>query len=227
MRQICEARPELGFLLVDLRGHGASPSMDPPHDLESAAADLVALEQDLDIAGVIGHSLGGKIALAYGQRRPDLEQIWVLDSQPGARDGERSPTMDVLRLLESLPESYDDRAAFVRAIEQAGQPRALANWLAMSVKRGDDGRFHLVIDRVVARALIEAHFRSDLWEALSRDRGMTHVVVGDRSFVWQPGDRERLEAAAGEHLAVHRLDAGHWLQVDAPDALRELLIAEL
>ena len=219
-RNLAEARPELGFVLVDLRGHGRSPSMDAPHTLDAAAADVEALVRQLGCDGVLGHSLGGKVALFMH----DVEELWLLDSQPGAYE-EPSPTMNVLRLLESLPESFDTRETFIAAIERGGESRTVARWLAMSVRRGADGRYRLFLDLAVIRSLLEDHMRRDGWPELER-HPRAHVVVAGRSFVWQPGDEERL--AALPHATVHRIeDAGHWLHVDAPDALRSLLVAQL
>lgn len=222
MRSVAEARPELGFVLVDLRGHGRSSSMDPPHTLDAAAADIDALVRKLGLGcdGVMGHSLGGKVALFMH----DVNELWLLDSQPGAYE-EPSPTMNVLRLLESLAESFDSRDTFVAAVEQGGESRTVARWLAMSLRRGADGRYRLGLDLAVIRSLLEDHMRRDAWPELAR-HACAHVVVAGRSFVWQPSDEERL--AALPHATVHRIeDAGHWLQVDAPDALRSLLVAQL
>ncbi len=64
-RKLVERRPDWGVILVDLRQHGRSPAGDPPHTVEAAAADLVALASELGgIAALAGHSFGGKVALA-------------------------------------------------------------------------------------------------------------------------------------------------------------------
>src|ERR1700679_538748 len=82
-RRLAAARPDWGFVLVDLRMHGQSQEAPPPHTLAAAAEDLVRLgvELALPIAGVMGHSFGGKVALAYTGAAPrELEQVWVLDA---------------------------------------------------------------------------------------------------------------------------------------------------
>jgi pimeloyl-ACP methyl ester carboxylesterase len=235
MRRLCEARSDWGFVLVDLRGHGRSPRLVPPHDLDAVVADLHALEQALDVpvTGAIGHSLGGKVALAYAAtRRQTLETVWVLDSQPGARDERTdSPTRTVLSLLEALPMHFSNRNQFVSLVEQAGQSRAVAAWLAMSVVRDGD-EYRLGMDLVAIRSILEDYFRRDLWPELEHrePRRELHVVLAGRSHVWQPGDRERLEhlAATNPTLHTHVLeDAGHWVHVDAPQALTALLTAHL
>lgn len=61
------------MVLVDLRNHGLSADVegfDPPHDMPNAAKDLANL---VDSQGwgwpsiVIGHSMGGKVALQFAQ----------------------------------------------------------------------------------------------------------------------------------------------------------------
>src|SRR5690606_28024263 len=85
IKGLASSCPQFRFLLVDLRLHGRSLEAPPPHTLQACAADLARLaEHDKALpAAVIGHSLGGKVALAYAERQPpELRQVWVLDSYP-------------------------------------------------------------------------------------------------------------------------------------------------
>lgn len=231
MRNLVKERPEWGFVLCDLRGHAGSLGGTPPHDLDAMADDLLAVaeRQSGSVRAVIGHSLGGKVALRYGVHAgDDLEQVWVLDSQPGARPF-RGNTVEVLELLERLPRVFSDRNAFVREVEAAGQPRAVAAWLAMNVRRDDRGDLVLNLDLPALRAVLEDFYRTDAWELLEGGRH-THVVVGTASHIWGEGDLERLDQVAERSPTtfVHRLEgAGHFINVDAPDELRAILSREL
>ena len=91
-RKLVAARPEWGAVLVDLRKHGRSQGAPPPHTVDAAADDLVRLAADLGlpVAGVIGHSFGGKVTLAL-RGKLELAELWVLDATPGARP---EPTSD-------------------------------------------------------------------------------------------------------------------------------------
>ncbi len=230
MRSIVLQRPDWGFVLCDLRGHAQSRGLDAPHDLDAMADDLTRLEGRFSqpIAGVIGHSLGGKVALSYAARRPSaLEQLWVLDSQPGVRPF-AGTTVDVLTMLERLPRVFAERKDFVTAVIAAGQPKPIAAWLAMNVRR-DGETLVLHLDLLAIRSILDDYFSTDYWFALNTGVA-THVVVGGRSFIWDAADHERLARLAGEvpTLRVHRLEqAGHWLNVDAPDALRAVLLEHL
>jgi len=234
-RSIARERPEWGFLLVDQRGHGDSMGAAPPDTVEAMAADLLALEGELGVrvSGVAGHSLGGKVALAYAARRADeLDEVWVLDSQPGPRqESPQAATRKVMETLRALPERFADRKAFVAEVTERGQPEPIAQWLAMNLRPAGEGQqLNLELDRI--EAILADYVQRDLWPELERldDRRRLHVVVAGDSPIWTYDDRDRLEAIAAQNRAVipHLIEgAGHWVHVDAADEVRQLFIDEL
>jgi len=249
-RRLVAARPDWGAVLVDLRMHGRSQDAPPPHALAAVAADLERLAEDLarrgmNVAGVAGHSFGGKAALALraSELGPELRETWVLDASPSARPGTLAPLPDgvapsdaapgdgaheVLRMLESLPGQFSSRDEFLAAVTGRGFSRPLAEWLAMNLV-ADGERFRSRLDLGAIRALLSDYFEQDLWSAVEGDLpGVARFVVASRSSAVSAEDRRRLEALAGEEqIALHVLDAGHWLHLDAPDALLDLFTAEL
>ena len=78
---------------VDLPGHGASPCPDDPDAFtrDAALSDLDEVLAGLEQAPVlVGHSLGGYLALAHAATRPDASSgIVVLNTGPGFRDPEK------------------------------------------------------------------------------------------------------------------------------------------
>ncbi|OAY75242.1 hypothetical protein ACMD2_26452 [Ananas comosus] len=96
---------EWRMVLADLRNHGRSAGirgLEPPHDMVNAARDLANLVKSHDWNWpdvVIGHSMGGKVALEfaascargdYGESAILPKQLWVLDSVPGEVNSEDS-----------------------------------------------------------------------------------------------------------------------------------------
>lgn len=70
-------------LNADLRGHGASDKPDQPYTMETYADDLGALAKavKLDNIIVVGHSMGGNIALEFADRHADqLKGVVLLDA---------------------------------------------------------------------------------------------------------------------------------------------------
>lgn len=75
---------------VDLLGHGGSPVPDDPAEYtrDAALADLDDVIAELSGRPVlVGHSLGGYLALAYAATRPEAARgVVVLNTGPGYRD---------------------------------------------------------------------------------------------------------------------------------------------
>ncbi|MBK9261009.1 MAG: alpha/beta hydrolase [Polyangiaceae bacterium] len=232
IRRVAEACPNWGFVLVDLRGHGQSLGAPAPHSIESAAQDLVHLGEHLgiDVRGVMGHSFGGKVALAYAAlRERELDEVWVLDSTPSTRaDGMKTVgAAHVLDTLDKLPPAFPSRDFFVEHMTSSGMGRAQIDWLAMNVRRdGDVFRFRLDLQAI--RALLEDYFARDLWFVVERSDGRRRLgfVIGGRSITVSPADRDRLSklAETNPKLEVHVLErADHWVHVDDPDGLFEIV----
>jgi esterase len=234
-KALADRTPDVRYVLVDLRGHGASLSAPAPHGLTAAAGDLVALADDLgqQPRAVIGHSLGGKVALEYGRLLPDaVEQIWCLDSNPAAQVGaERAH--DVFRVLahvRAVSARPASRAAAIEELERRGVPTTMARWLGTSL-RAELGRYRWTYDFECVEALLHDYFARDLWDYVNaaRERPVVHLVVAERSDQWTPGFRERAVALGAKSSVVSHLlrDAGHWVHVDNPSGLLAMIAPEL
>lgn len=234
-RRWVQARPGWGAVLVDLRDHGDSQGLPGPRTIAATGADLVALvvalteQQGGRVAGVLGHSFGGKVAIAAAEQlravgRP-LDELWIIDAPPGPRTQPRDRTTDrTFELLEQLPDRFAGRGEFIDAMVAGGIARSVAQWLATNLIETDEGgwRFGLPLDRL--RALLEDFARIDLWPSVEAeaDAGTrVALVLGGRSEAVFGEQRERAEALAGEgRIALEIIDgAGHWVHVDRPDAL--------
>jgi len=222
-RAVVSARPDWGAVLVDLRMHGDSQAFPPPHTVQAAAEDLDGLAAQLPgpVQGVLGHSLGGKVALAWATRARGLRHALILDANPGPRPlGEGSETsMEVLSVLRSLPAVLPSRQAFMARVQASGQPAALAAWLAMSLQpQGGGFRFGLDIEAMAS--LLSDVLRRDDWAVLtSPPAGLRFsFILGGRSTTVQGEALRRLQALAADgRLDLTVLaEAGHWLQVDDP-----------
>jgi pimeloyl-ACP methyl ester carboxylesterase len=228
--------PRWGVVLVDLRGHGASQGFAPPHTLASAAADVSALVASIDVPvrGVAGHSFGGKVTLSYlARKEAAIARAFVLDSVPGARPGAlvTEETGGVLALLERIPAPLASREAFMDLCREAGLSKPIADWLAMNVRRADDG-YRLRLDLPAIRAMLVDYCESDFWSTLADPSLAERVdlVIGGASRHYSDADvaRARALADAHPHLVVTTLEkAGHWLHVDDPAGLLDAMATAL
>lgn len=235
-RKFVEAASDWGAVLIDLRGHGKSPAGPGPHTLAACAEDLAATFATLASAGMpvralSAHSFGGKAALALSAIDSDALPVhrFILDSTPSARPHAWEVPLHtvpkVLALLEILPTTWPSRDAFVAAVVAAGQPRAIAQWLGLSVQRHGEN-YQLQLDLPVIRALLDDYFARDMWAALEDARAPLDFVVASRGNTVSEADVARL-ATAPPHVHTVTLDTGHWLHVDAPAAVVAHLVTRL
>jgi pimeloyl-ACP methyl ester carboxylesterase len=232
IRRLADACPHWGFVLVDLRGHGQSLGAPPPHSIESAAQDLEHLgaHLGLNMRGIMGHSFGGKVTLAYAALCPDkLDEVWVLDSTPSTRvDGMKNVgAAHVLDTLDALPATFASREFFIDHMTASGMARPEIEWLAMNVRRDGDV-FSFRLDLPTIRALLEDYFARDLWSVVeqSDERRRLGFIIGGQSITVSLPDRDRLSklSTANPKVEIHVLErADHWLHVDDPDGLFAIL----
>jgi esterase len=232
VRRVVKARPEWGGVLVDLREHGGSRGFPAPHTIEAAAADVAALAESLGLepGAVLGHSFGGKVAMALSLRQPaGLRQLWVVDSTPAAGPP-RGSAWGMLEVVKSLPATFESRAAGVDALVAGGVAPPVAQWMATNLAAAD-GEYHWRFDLDAIEALLHDFFRTETWDALERpaDGVAVHVVKAEDSSVLEGEVLARVERAAGGGgaLHLHRVAGGHWVNADNPDAMIELLVRNL
>jgi 3-oxoadipate enol-lactonase len=93
-------------IAVDLRGHGASSGGDGVYSMELLAEDVVALLDELKLPKVhlIGHSLGGYVALAFAEQYPQRLLSLGLVHSTSIPDNEAAQA-NRLKAAESIQEN--------------------------------------------------------------------------------------------------------------------------
>jgi pimeloyl-ACP methyl ester carboxylesterase len=231
-REMTRIRRDWSTLLIDLRLHGDSPAFDPPHTVAAAARDVARLEDATGqhAAAVLGHSFGGKVALAHAAGGHDrLAQVWVVDSTPEVKPPGGS-AWRMLDAVRALPTTFASRADAAEGLARDGYSAGVAAWMASNLEYRD-GRYAWRLDFDAIEALLHDFFSTDLW-AIVEDPPpdlTLHFVKADDSTVLSDDAIARLEAAGRRHgrVSLHHLPGGHWLHVDNPRGLLELLTGYL
>lgn len=227
-RALIEARPEWAAVLVDLRHHGDSLGFPPPDDLESAAADVIALADSLELPlrGLLGHSFGGKVALkALPHFAGPLEELIIVDVDPSDTEARSRPSaerfLSILRTLEY--QRFASRKEFIDALIDRGSDRASAEWLAMNLVRDEDG-FRFGPDLGAIDQMLDSHLSTDLMDICLSPPAETHLyfVRGGRSLAVADETMARLEGAARAGILelIVAPEAGHNVHMEAPAAIR-------
>jgi pimeloyl-ACP methyl ester carboxylesterase len=108
---IIEALPKkYRCITIDLPGHGESQNLAYVHSMEEMAEVVKAMLDHLKIrrAIVVGHSMGGYVALALADRYPDmLKGMVLMNSTARADSEERQHNRDrAISLVKRNPKSY-------------------------------------------------------------------------------------------------------------------------
>jgi pimeloyl-ACP methyl ester carboxylesterase len=230
---------ERHVLALDWRGFGLSdaPGADCywfPDYLGDLDALLDALHpgQPVDL---LGHSMGGNVAMIYAGVRPErvrrlvnLEGFGMPESRPHQAPKRYAQWLDELKQPARL-RSYDSLEAVAERLRKTNPllSAARAAWLAPHWSRqADDGRWHLLADPAHKRTNPVLYQKAEVLECWKRIAAPALWVEGDRTDVtkwWgERYPRADFEArlALVPQLERHVLSpAGHMLHHDQPEAL--------
>jgi pimeloyl-ACP methyl ester carboxylesterase len=235
-RDIVAARPDYACWLVDLPSHGDSPPARHGDSVREVARDVADwfVEAGITPDVVLGHSYGGKVALALADPAAVSTfhlgtpfGIWVIDSTPEARAPSGS-AWDMLRIVRALPARFATRDEAVNAIVSGGFTIGVGQWMATNLARdGDQFVWRLDFDRM--ERLLHDFFRTDLWpivEDRSR-RNVLHFLKATRSSAMSEEAAARIRALGDARLHLHEREGGHWIHAEAPDVVTALLVERL
>jgi pimeloyl-ACP methyl ester carboxylesterase len=226
-RQLAESDPTLSVFALDLPGHGTSPPLPADADLGTLAREVLLTARAVGAVMpsiMVGHSLGGRVALAACLLEPAaIAHVTLLDITPSPIRGGRETTL-VLEALLRAPDAGRDRDVFRVHFRQAGLNNDTTEWLLMNLVRERDV-FRWRSDREALAALHHRTAEEDLWPAVEgRHPYQVHCVRGARSGYVDDDDARRLEAAA---CPVDTVDAGHFLHVERPAEVLALVRSRL
>lgn len=94
--QVNALQQEFFVITYDMWGHGQTPANPAATHLPDFTAQLIALltELNIDCAHVVGHSMGGLVALDFGIQHPDRAvSITVLNSVYNRTEEQRAPVL--------------------------------------------------------------------------------------------------------------------------------------
>jgi 3-oxoadipate enol-lactonase len=137
----------------DLRGFGSSTMIDPPHSMDDYASDIASLLDHLNIqkAAIVGHSMGGYIALAFARLYPErvsglgLVSSQVLADAPERKEGRYKSAADVETngigsVVEAMAPKFTSDArlqAYARTAMERQQPSSYIDALKAMAERMD------------------------------------------------------------------------------------------
>ncbi|WP_209313804.1 alpha/beta fold hydrolase [Blastococcus sp. TF02A_35] len=224
--------------LVDLPNHGHSPWTERVDYLDMAGLVAAELESFGEPVTLVGHSMGGKVAMQLALRRPELlRALVVVDIAPveyplqGGRtedpDEEASPFEEFIAAMRAVDlESLRTREDADAALKAAVPSRMVRSFLLQSLVReglGADGRWRWRLNlELLARDLGELRRFPDPPAGATYD-GPVLWVAGANSHYVLPEDRARMDELFPTTRLVRIKNAGHWVHSEQPEVFLETL----
>lgn len=210
-------------LVADLRNHGDSP-WDDDMNYAVMADDVLRLieAEGLETPVILGHSMGGKVAMLAALMKPDaVGALVVADIAPVAYGHSHDSYIDAMRAIDlsKVTRRGDADAALADAVSEAG----LRGFLLHNLVFDEQGaRWRLNLDAIAKN--MEALTDFPVPPANEFFSGPSLFVVGANSDYVQPAHhaaiREYFPAASILVLA----GAGHWLHAEKPAEFIETVV---
>jgi len=206
---------------LDLRNHGDSPSS-ADFSYDALVQDLQGFmeQQHIEKAILLGHSLGGKIVMAFADRFPEkAERLIILDIAPRPYPGGHREILKAmidldLSRMKSRKEALDALAGSIPAL-------ATRQFLLKNLVRGADGRYRWKINL----AAIYPHL-----DELSQGPQLKNQYPNFALFISGSESEYITEEDTGlirryyPNARIVIIDgAGHWLHADAQEQTVEAI----
>ena len=205
--QLSHLRHHRRALAIDLRGHGKSAApRDANYSVDAMARDLEAVVDKLEIPRfvLVGHSMGGAIAIKYAGRYPNRVAGLVMVGAPGKVPEEQSK-----QIMASIESDYDKTMKeYWEKLLTGAQPNVRTQVLSRmeSVPKED------------SLAIMRALFADDPLASLDRYKGPKLIV-----YTSHGNTPTALQNARPTIPNVEMPGTSHWPQLDKPGEFDRIL----
>jgi esterase len=202
-------------LTVDLRNHGRSPWAETM-SFDEMAGDVAALikRHELGSTALIGHSLGGKVAMRLALTRPELvARLVVVDVAPVAYAHSFGPFLEAMAAVDLS--AVQRRTDAERQLERTLDDPVICNFLLQNlVKTGDGFAWRVNLEALAANMPELLGFPA--LDGATAYRGSTLFIAGSRSRYIKDEHRPLIERLFPAAELVTIAGAGHWVQAERP-----------
>lgn len=199
---------------VDLRNHGHSFHSDTMH-YQAMADDLLRLLSHLNVesAIVVGHSMGGKAAMALSALAPQkIAQLVVLDMAPIHYTQRRHD--NVFAGLQSvIQQKPTTRKAALECLSQHIELDGVRQFLAKSLHH-KDGYMQWLFN---VEVIINNYHHIQGWDPIAPFQNKTLFLKGANSDYLLPEHQSAIIQQFPNSKAHVIANTGHWLHAEKPD----------
>ncbi len=213
--------------LVDQRNHGQSPHSDI-HDYESMRDDLYEFANDLSLKKffLAGHSMGGKTAIAFAMKWPEmLYGLLIADISPFTNEADRNSVYSVHRIILEAILSVDLKKVTTRneaetMLAEKIDSEKTRGLIMKNLQRTGDNSF---IWKLNASSLLKN--LDKIMEGVKREKVYAQQITGFPVIFLKGGESDYIKKEdfndilrlfpAAELIEIP--GAGHWINSDKPE----------
>lgn len=198
---------------IDLRNHGQSPHSEEM-SYEVMAADVLEFMADRDIprAHILGHSMGGKVAMELALGYPDaVNKLIVVDIAPKAYPDHHTYILNALRGIDlaAVTSRQDVESRLAESIDSYAVRQFLLKNLGLDKERGYYWKpnLHSINETYghIAGARMHGRFEGDT--LFIRGGASDYIADDDIATIRESFPNAELATIEG---------AGHWVHAEAP-----------
>jgi pimeloyl-ACP methyl ester carboxylesterase len=211
-------------LLVDLPHHGRS-TWENGFDYLRVADQVGGLLEADDPVALVGHSLGGKVAMVLALRHPELvERLCVVDVSPTAYD-RLSEFSGYVAAMRGLPlDSFSQRSEADAALSEAVRDATVRSFLLQNLRRDGDGwRWQVNLDVLGGALPVIGGWPEQQLDGAPPYRGPVLWIAGARSDYVSPAYAGAMDRWFPRNRLVTVKGAGHWVHSERPEVFLEVL----
>ena len=210
---------------VDLRNHGDSPHSDQL-DYQVMAEDVrqLIVRLGLESCCIVGHSMGGKVAMQLALSFPDLiEKLVIVDIAPVSYPEDADGHMNVLAAMDAVKlGEIKSRTQAEVTIEDYIPQEVTRKFLLTNLVRNKEGSFEWRLDKDSIRKNY-ANLRAELIATMSFLKPVL-FIKGSLSPYIKPEHEAQIKELFPAASVKLLMGAGHWLHAEKPQALQKILL---
>jgi pimeloyl-ACP methyl ester carboxylesterase len=204
---------------VDLRNHGRSPHTDS-QNYTDMAGDLIELcdSLNLDTIHLLGHSLGGKVAMQFATQYPEhVDQLIVVDIAMRTYPDAQTYLIDAMMAVDLS--TVRSRSEVDQILSTTIENAKVRQFLLMNLVKTED-YLQWRINLPALKANYPA-IRQAVCESAKYDKPCL-FIRGERSDYVRDDDVEQIKAHFTK-AQFASLPTGHWVHAEQPQAFIEVV----
>ena len=201
-------------ILIDFRNHGHSPWSDD-FSYNLMVDDLKELIDDLNLENLtlVGHSMGGKVAMHFSQKFPEkIEKLVVIDMGVKQYTRHHQEVLEAFNKVDLKGKTARSQVELILSdfIESKGVRQFLLKNLYWKEKGELAWRVNFaVLEKSMPEILAALPYKEVLIPSL--------FIRGELSNYIEDNDIKELESFFSDMSLTTIKNAGHWIHADAPE----------